>query len=782
MPDCIFQVALSGPFLSPLDYIASDEQCAQVQVGMRVKVPFRNQHKIGLVIGVQQESDYELAKLKPIDALIDSQPLFDATHLAFLKWASQYYHEPIGEVVMAALPKRLRGAEQANLEGHEYWRLVKDAEPEISTRATSQQKLLALLQSQRLPAGKENQATSNNLPIKSEQPFSLDASTATTIPATSELGVSVEALRKVSASWRKTLSKWQAHGWVEMVKGDCWKALAMPALNKHPLNSEQQAVVDEVSQSLERKQFAAYLLQGVTGSGKTEVYLAMIEQVIAQGKQALVMVPEIGLTPQMVERFQAYLQTPVATLHSGMSDTQRHCAWQVVKDGSVSVLLGTRSAIFAPFANLGLCILDEEHDLSYKQQDGFRYSARDLLIRLSAMHKVPVVLGSATPSLESLQNVKQGRFKALYLHQRAGKAVLPAIKVLDIRGEKVQEGVSAPLKSAMHQHLKAGNQVLLFLNRRGFAPVLMCHDCGWQMACPSCDANMTYHQGLYGGYLQCHHCDHQAPEPNACPECAGEQLVKVGQGTERLEETIKQWFPDKSVLRIDRDSTRLKGSMASMTHQAKTGAADILLGTQMLAKGHDFPHVTLVGLLEIDQGLFSCDYRATERLAQLIMQVAGRAGRAQKPGEVLIQSRHPQNPLLTQLITQGYSSVAKDLLAQRQVAHLPPFGYQILIRAQAHEETLVREFLWSLKGGLEIAWKDLQSSWSSESLPEVSFWGPIAAPMLRRQGRFRYQLMLNANSRGILHQLLRSIEPAIYKSRLGRKVRWSIDVDPQEML
>ncbi len=758
----IVQVALPGPFLSPLDYILPAGM-KQVFIGSRVKVPFRNQTKIGLVMGVSEESEFSFEKLKEIESIIDEVPIFDSGHLAFLQWASQYYHEPIGEVVMAALPKRLREGEAANKQGKEIWSLVEGAQIEIPARAAVQKKLLWTFLSDS---------------EDSVHPWH-DTAVAYTVGADHTL-VFNEQLRAISSAWRKTLSKWQNLGWVNQSENHCWQTPSLPTPLKHPLNSEQNAVVEKVSDSIKKQSFASFLLQGVTGSGKTEVYLAMIERAISQGKQALVLVPEIGLTPQMVERFQAYLQVPVATLHSGMNDSERHCAWQVVKDHEVSVLLGTRSAIFAPFKNLGLCILDEEHDLSYKQQEGFRYSARDLLIRRAAMQGIPVVLGSATPSLESLHNVNQGRFTGLYLHQRAGQAQLPKVKVLDIRGESIQEGVSAPLKQAMEKHLRAGNQVLLFLNRRGFAPVLMCHECGWQMSCPSCDANMTYHQSKYGGYLQCHHCDYQAPEPSHCPQCHASELVKIGQGTERLEEAMKLWFPDKSVLRIDRDSTRLKGSMQEMTNLAKSGQADILLGTQMLAKGHDFPHVTLVGLLEIDQGLFSCDFRATERLSQLITQVSGRAGRSEKKGEVFIQSRHPQNPVLTQLITEGYAQVAKNLLKERQMAQLPPFAYQILIRAEANDESIVREFLWSIKAGLDLALENLNSS--DQTLPNFHVWGPIAAPMLRRQGRYRYQLMLNSDSRNLLHQLLGSIEPAIYKSPLTRKVRWSIDVDPQEML
>lgn len=760
---CIYKVAVAGPFLEPLDYLGPQETAV---IGARVKVPFRNQFKIGVLLAVASSSKQAVDKLKTITAVLDSEALFSEEHLALLKWASQYYHEPIGEVVMAALPKRLRTEEVAELKAEEYWQLQQNAQIVLPKNAFVQQKLLSCLLGKvdDLPAGTD---LLTEVVVVDEPPK-----------------IAASILRKVSSAWRKTLAHWQTQGWVCASQGVCWPTHPLPKVLKHPLNSEQQLAVDSVSSSLQSGGYQAYLLQGVTGSGKTEVYLAMIEQAIAQGKQALVLVPEIGLTPQMVQRFEAYLQVPVATLHSAMNDSQRHCAWQMVREGKVSVLLGTRSAVFASFHNLGLCILDEEHDLSYKQQDGFRYSARDFLVRRAALQNIPIVLGSATPSLESLYNLKTQRYQGLFLRQRAGSARLPHVKVLDIRGETVKEGVSAPLKAAMKQHLDAGNQVLLFLNRRGFAPVLMCHQCGWQAKCPSCDANMTYHQSKLAyasGYLQCHHCDTQITEPAECPQCQSTELLKIGQGTERLQEAVHAWFPEKTVLRIDRDTTRLKGSMEKMTEQAKSGDADILLGTQMLAKGHDFPQVTLVGLLDIDQGLFSCDYRATERLAQLILQVAGRAGRAQKPGEVLIQTHHPQNPFLTQLIQRGYDEVAQSLLDERQSAILPPFSYQILIRAEAYDEALVREFLQSVKGGLELAVQQ-QKSVMSETAIDFRIWGPIAAPMLRRQGRYRYQLMLNSRSRKTLHHLLASIEPAIYKSKLVRKVRWSIDVDPQEMM
>ena len=755
----ILKVAVPGPFLTPLDYIlpesslVSSQQGGQPLVGSRVWVPFRNKKLVGLVVEISDSADYQITKIKAIESVIDTEPLFSKAHLKLLQWAAHYYHEPIGEVIMTALPKRLRSGENVKIQGMQYWRLSALGQSkvleDISARAVRQRELFSQFDGEVL---------------KSE----------------SELNAELE-------NWRLSAKKMTEKGWLETVKGPCLKEYVIADAPQHKLNEEQQAAVDAVTQNQAFvNKFQVSLLEGVTGSGKTEVYLGMIKAMLEQGKQALVLVPEIGLTPQMIKRFEAFLNTRVAALHSGLNDSERHCAWHLVQSGQVSVLLGTRSAVFTPFKNLGICIIDEEHDLSYKQQEGFRYSARDLIVQRAYQSQVPVVLGSATPSLETLHNAQIGRYQHLILSRRAGAAKPPKIKLIDIRGEKIQEGVSTPLKTAMQKHLNAGGQVLLFLNRSGFAPVLMCHDCGWQAACPSCDANMTFHktgtsleEGDDHGYLACHHCGEQLAKPAQCPSCEGSEFVKVGQGTERLEETIKDWFPEKSILRIDRDTTRAKGAMAKLTAQAESGAADILIGTQMLAKGHHFPNLTLVSLLDVDQGLFSADYRAPERMAQLILQVAGRAGRAKKKGEVYIQTHHPDHPLLTRLVQQGYPSFAKEALQERQQAQLPPFQYQVLVRAEAVNGQDGMNFLQAVKVSLESYYQNWQEVGAVTC--SVDFWGPVSAPMLRRQGRYRYQLMVQSLNRKLLKQLFTHLHPHIYKSPLARKVRWNIDVDPQEM-
>ncbi len=725
-------------------------------VGGRVWVPFRNKKVVGVVVELVNFADVDLAKLKVIHRVIDTQPLFSQQQLAFFHWASQYYHEPIGNVMLSVLPKRLRMGEVAEIRGETCWALTEQGR---------------LIQADNLAKNAIKQRAVFTL-------FQKEYKCGRALLTGSVFSKQIE-------HWQAPLKKLIQKGWVQEKQGTCLPEKLYGTPPNHRLNSAQQIAVEQVVAQLNRNDFGAFLLQGITGSGKTEVYLGMIEAAVAKGKQVLVLVPEIGLTPQMVARFEAQLQMRVASLHSGLNDSERHCAWHLIRTGQVKVLLGTRSAIFTPFKALGLCIVDEEHDLSYKQQEGFRYSARDLMVQRAFQEKIPVVLGSATPSFESLYNVQQGRYQHLQLKQRAGKAALPHLKLLDIRGEKIQEGVSQPLKTAMKRCLEQGGQILLFLNRRGFAPILMCHECGWQARCLGCDANMTLHLGKNHAYLQCHHCGEQYPEPRACPDCEhAESFIKVGQGTERLHDVIQNWFPEYSVLRIDRDTTRQKGKMAELTGIAQRGEADILIGTQMLAKGHHFPNVTFVGILDIDQGLFSADYRAPERMAQLIMQVAGRAGRAEKQGEVWIQTHQPDHPLLTTLIAQGYDAFAQKALDERLNALLPPKNYQILIRAEANDPQEVMSFLQSLKSGLMLNWQKMRDTmaFSSRSLPELDCLGPVAAPMLRRQGRYRFQLLLQSAQRNCLHALLAEMEPHIYKSPLSRKVRWSIDVDPMEMM
>jgi primosomal protein N' (replication factor Y) len=533
------------------------------------------------------------------------------------------------------------------------------------------------------------------------------------------------------------------------------------------LSDTQRQAVERVTEHLGR--FQTFLLDGVTGSGKTEVYLSLITRVIARQRQVLVLVPEIGLTPQLVRRFEQRLGMAVTLLHSNLSEGLREQAWLACRSARARVLVGTRSAVFTPLPRLGLVIVDEEHDLSLKQQEGFRYSARDLAVVRALRGDCPILLGSATPSLESLNNARLGRYVHLHLPERAGSACLPKMDLIDIRSSRLDGGLSPALLKRIGASLSKGEQVMLFLNRRGFSPVVTCHACGWLADCPRCDARMTLHRS--SNLLWCHHCGQQQRPPSACPTCGSPDLRPLGQGTERLEEALQTHFPDTPLARIDRDTTRRKGELERLLSQVRNGRYPLLIGTQMLAKGHHFPQVTLVGLIDVDQGLFGADYRASERMAQLIIQVAGRAGRARMPGQVLIQTRHPDHPLLQTLIHRGYGVFADAALQERRLADLPPFTYQALLRAEANRAEAPLAFLTAAAS-------------AGQPLPrsdELEFWGPVPAPMERRAGKIRAHLLIQGRDRATLQHWLSQWTPVIAELPTAKKVRWSLDVDPQEM-
>jgi primosomal protein N' (replication factor Y) len=513
--------------------------------------------------------------------------------------------------------------------------------------------------------------------------------------------------------------------------------------------------------------FAPYLLEGITGSGKTEVYMAAIAATIGRGRQALVLVPEIALTPQTTRRFRERLGFDVAVLHSGLSERERAKAWLAAARGEARVILGTRSAIFVPLPSPGLIIVDEEHDVSYKQQDGFRYHARDLAVVRAKALGVPLLLGSATPSLESLANAEAGRYRRLRLPQRAGVARPPSLQVMDLRNKRLEQGLAVSTLHAMQQHLARGEQVLVFRNRRGYAPVLFCHGCGWTAQCSRCDRPLTLHRGA--ARLRCHHCGAQAPIPASCPACASSALAPQGQGTERIEEVLRERFPDVPVLRVDRDSTRSRSGRELIFEQLDVDGARILVGTQMLAKGHDLPGLTLVVVAGVDEGLHSVDFRAAERLGQLIVQVAGRAGRADRAGSVILQTHQPDHPLLRDLIEGGYPALARTLMRERRAAKLPPFAHFALLRAEARSTAEADAFLSQAVAAAARASK------------EVSVHGPLPAPMPRRAGFQRSQVLIEAAERGAMQAFLPGWLEVVRSLPDARRVRWSIDVDPVEM-
>ncbi len=551
-------------------------------------------------------------------------------------------------------------------------------------------------------------------------------------------------------------------GWIGRTRLD--SALPTPAgTPPATLNDEQQASADLVIASAHT--FASFLLDGVTGSGKTEVYLAIIRDCLARGRQALVLVPEIALTPQALQRYRRHLGVEIAALHSGLGEIERARAWLAAARGDAAVVLGTRSAVFVPLPRAGVLIVDEEHDASYKQQEGFRYHARDLAVVRAKALGVPVVLGSATPSLESLANVATGRYRELRLNHRAGMAQPPSLEVIDLRRQRLQHGLATASLDAIASCIARGEQALVFKNRRGYAPVLLCHDCGWSAQCPDCDRALTWHRGA--NRLRCHHCEFEQALPRACPSCGGLALNPLGEGTERLEQALSARFPHTPVVRVDRDTTRGRRMRDALFDSLPEAGARILIGTQMLAKGHDLPHLTLVIVVGVDESLYSIDFRASERLGQLVVQVAGRAGRAQRPGSVILQTHDPAHPLLTVLMNRGYRALATQLLADRRAASLPPFAQFALLRAEAKDKLLLDAFL--------------AAAAQAAADPAVSAHGPLAAPMPRRAGAFRGQLLIEAGERSVLQAFLPDWLERVRALPEQRRVRWSIDVDPVDL-
>jgi len=564
------------------------------------------------------------------------------------------------------------------------------------------------------------------------------------------------------------LKQLQAKGLIEAVSlqpqpAEEAQLLKEPALNLH---ASQQIAMDQI----ECHGFNTWLLDGVTGSGKTEIYLQCIEQILRYGRQALVLIPEISLTPQTEKRFRDRFNVPLVTLHSAMTDKARLDAWAAAQSGAAKIVLGTRSAVFTPLQTPGLIIVDEEHDPSYKQQEGFRYSARDLAVIRAKQENIPVILGSATPSLESLNNCHSGRYQHLRLTTRAGNASQPNWRIVDLKTDVAECGVAQSTLKAIRETLANKQQVLVFLNRRGFAPTMLCHQCGWVAECKSCDARLTVHRSR--GLLMCHHCQYQQRIVPACPNCQSHHLVAAGEGTERSEAFLQGLFPEIPVLRVDRDSTRNKGAMQAIIDTVDSGQPCILIGTQMLAKGHHFANITLVAILDADSGLFSADFRSHERLGQLLIQVAGRSGRGKIAGKVIVQTHQPQHPLLELLITEGYSSYANLLLSQRGLAQLPPFSQLAVIRAESPQARDAEAFLQDARRAAEAI---------ACPSPQLSYLGPLPALMEKRAGRYRYLLQISAGQRGELQQLLATLCAQLEKLKKANSVRWSIDVDPQEL-
>ncbi|RYV03477.1 primosomal protein N' [Shewanella sp. OPT22] len=731
MPNFV-DVALPVPLRQRFSYLLPDELIDQAKIGSRVSVPFGNQHRVGIILNIKPFCELDESKIKPITELLDQRPLLPESLAKLCDWAAKYYFTSHGQMLSQAIPVALRKGGESEFEGQvEYCITVLGNEIELSTlkRSPAQKKLLETLKVSALSPAEFN-----------------------------ELSLSKSALKALKEK-----------GWVDAKQRATefdlsWQQSLVLGETPHKLNAEQAVAVSTLTQ---QSGFNTSLIEGVTGSGKTEVYLSVIEHILKQGKQALVLVPEIGLTPQTIGRFRRRFDVQVSVIHSGLTDKQRLIAWQQAREGEAAIIIGTRSALFTPMQYPGIIILDEEHDSSFKQQEGVGYHARDLAVMRGSLEDIPVVLGSATPSLESLNNALSERYQHLELTNRAGAAQKVRQGIIDIRNQPLKAGLSTALINEIRIHLDAGNQVLLFLNRRGYAPALLCHECGHLHECDRCDAFFTLHQGL--GEIRCHHCGNQYAIPRQCHQCGSTMLAGQGIGTEQLEQTLQQLFPKYPVVRIDRDSTRRKGSLESHLNAIHKGEYKILVGTQMLAKGHHFPDVTLVGMLDVDGALFSADFRAPERFGQLYTQVSGRAGRATKAGTVLLQTHQADNPILREILHKGYAEFSRNQLEERKQALLPPAWNMVLVKAEAHNpidaDTLLNEFASRLP--------------QNEQCEVI---GPMPAPMDKKAGKFRRHLMFQTQSRPLMQKVFEQALAEVEQLPIAKKCRWHVDRDPQDLI
>jgi|TARA_B100000315_G_scaffold257796_1_gene307858 primosomal protein N' (replication factor Y) len=728
----IVQVALPVRLRRLFDYRADDLERLPAD-GARVLVPLQKRKVVGIVCGRRESSALPLAKLRRVIRVLDDVPLLPKELFRLLNWAARYYHHPLGDVMQTALPVLLRRDRSAQPKPVYHWRICEAGRQGLDSipgRYRAQRRVLDLLA----------------------------AADGTGLPA--------GTLSSEVANAATVLARLEAQGWAEKVTP---VPPATAGTREKPLilNQAQQAACTALDAAAGC--YTPFLLDGVTGSGKTEVYLDCVARTVSRGRQALVLVPEISLTPQLIARFQARLGGSLAVLHSGLTDTERHRAWWRAREGSAAVVLGTRSAVFAPLARPGVIVVDEEHDLSYKQREGFRYHARDIAVKRAQLAEVPVILGSATPSLESMANALSGRYRHLRLKSRAGSAKMPRVKILDLNRLAVNDGLSAPIVGAIGDCISRGQQSLVFVNRRGFAPVVVCTQCGWQALCRRCDARQTLHRR--SGRVICHHCGSQAAAPIECPKCQTQTLFPAGEGTQRVEEALVRIFPKARVIRLDSDVAGPPEEITRVLQAVREREVDILVGTQMLSKGHDFAGVTLVCVLSADQGLYSLDFRGPERLFQQLAQVSGRAGRRESPGAVLVQTAHPESPAFSRLEKHDFAGFAGDALMERQAAGYPPYVRFALLRAESTRSGAPLTFLRS-------------AALAGRAVPSregVEIMTPVPSPMERRAGRYRAQLLVRSKDESRFHRFLEDWVLGIEESTEAARVRWSIDVDPQEM-
>lgn len=733
----VIEVVLNRPLFQCFDYKLEGSYADDI-VGARVEVNIAGSREIGIIYKVKQDSFLPLAKLKSA-RLLDKKDIFAPDVHKMLSFASKYYLYPLGQCYVSALPKLLRDGKEA-------------AYGEIPALAATKEGLeadvkniKAKVQAQILTLLKEGPVRRKEL---RERGFSAQAENALI-----KKGFAVKV--NLALSLKATRS-----------------TAAQSVLKEEPpvLNPEQSVAVETICAA---KGYQAFLLNGVTGSGKTEVYLQVIAAVLRKGQSALVLVPEIALTPQTFERFYNRFNVPVSSMHSALSDRERLDAFLDMQRGGPAILIGTRSALFAPIPNLGLIVIDEEHDGSFKQTDGFRYHARSLALVRAKAAGCKIILGSATPSLESVENALCGKFTKLDLTIRAGGASLPQFKLIDLKNEPltpgIKTGIGLELENRIGEETARGNQVLLFLNRRGYSHHLFCPHCGKIFACPNCDNPLTVHKNE--GRLKCHVCDNVFAMPVVCPDCGSREFMENGYGTEQVEEFLRLRYPDVGIERIDRDSVNSKAELEKRLERIKEGKSKIMLGTQMLAKGHDFPDVTLVGILDIDSGLFSDDFRALESTAQLLTQVSGRAGRAQKQGEVIIQSYHPENELLNRLITPNiaYFDIALDLLLIRKNLNLPPFSYQAFLLSNSEDRVKAFAYLQELNSCLQKK----AGTYEGLSLGPV-----ISDKMEKRHNRYHFHILISAIRRDVLNAFLNETVKIEQDNPPKNDVRFAIEVDP----
>jgi primosomal protein N' (replication factor Y) len=733
-------VAIAAPLNRSFDYLP-EANCdmSHYQTGLRVNVPFGPRTMVGVIVDIRSQPQSEGHKLKAIQNRIDHTPLLTKDIYDIGLWLNQYYHQPIGECLHTVLPVLLRKGQPAQPSCEAVYELSHDISEETIAALKRAPRQLALLEhlQQNGKAWHKDLTTAGF--------------TAAIINAIKDKGL---------------ISEHQQPSF-NAVNGQAQQAALA-------LNDEQQVAVSAITNT---QGFQPFLLAGVTGSGKTEVYLQSIAPFVKQGRQVLILVPEIGLTPQMIQRFAQRFDADILLLHSALNDRERLDAWimasQHKQDDRAQIIIGTRSAVFTPAPNLSMIIIDEEHDASFKQQDGIRYHGRDVAVMRAKLLNVPIVLGSATPSLDSLQNALSGKYQHLVLHERAGNARDAKLHIFNMKKRAANHGLADELLSEIQQTLNKQQQVLVFINRRGFAPTLYCPDCGWIAECKRCDAKMTLHQKP--PHLHCHHCDNKSALPRQCPECLSNQIHPMGVGTERLESYLTAQFNQTPVIRIDRDSTSKKDSMEALLEPVHAGEPCILIGTQMLAKGHHFPKVTLVIMVNIDSGFFSADFRAMEKTAQLVLQVSGRAGREKDQGRAYIQTEFADHPLLHLLTEENYHALSLALLDERKQQHLPPYGFQTLVRADSPNPKEAEQFLHRVRELFNWHQKNNQ-------LGGISFLGPLPSPMELRAGRFRSQLWINSPNRKLLHHFIKLVLDGIYEIKGFNKVRWSLDIDPTDNL